>query len=109
MKRRALFALAAASAAVCSGFAWPMRAMAQTAADWPAKPVRIFTPFPPGAGPEVVLRMVADKLQKMWGKPVVVENRPGGNGFIAIRAIKQGDKDGNDLIQLDNVHLTAYP
>ena len=84
-------------------------AMAQGAADWPQKPVRIITPFPAGAGPEVVLRLVADRLQKMWGKPVVVENRPGGNGFIAIRALKGGDKDGYDLIQLDNVHLTAYP
>jgi tripartite-type tricarboxylate transporter receptor subunit TctC len=36
-------------------------------------------------------------------------NRPGGNGFIAIRALKGGDKDGYDLIQLDNVHITAYP
>ena len=84
-------------------------AMAQGAADWPQKPVRILTPFPAGAGPEVVLRLVADRLQKMWGKPVVVENRPGGNGFIAIRALKSGDKDGYDLIQLDNVHVTAYP
>jgi tripartite-type tricarboxylate transporter receptor subunit TctC len=40
---------------------------------------------------------------------VVVENRPGANGFIAISAFKQGDKDGYDLIQLDNVHLSAYP
>jgi tripartite-type tricarboxylate transporter receptor subunit TctC len=47
--------------------------MAQGVADWPQKPVRILTPFPGGRGPEVVLRMVADRLQKMWGKPVVVE------------------------------------
>lgn len=105
MKRRSLFALAAsATLAVVS-----LPAMAQGAADWPQKPVRILTPFPAGAGPEVVLRMVADKLSKTWGKPVVVENRPGGNGFIAINALKQGDKDGYDLIQLDNVHVTAYP
>jgi tripartite-type tricarboxylate transporter receptor subunit TctC len=52
---------------------------------------------------------VAEKLGKLWGKTVVVENRPGGNGFIAINAFKQGDKDGYDLIQLDNVHLSVYP
>ncbi len=80
-----------------------------TAQDFPTKPVRIITPFPVGSGPEGVLRLMADKLSKSWGKPVTIENRPGGNGFIAIDAFKRGATDGHDLIQLDNVHLTAYP
>lgn len=84
-------------------------AMPAAAQDWPTKPVRILTPFPTGAGPEAVLRVLAEKLQKKWGQPVIVENRPGGNGFIAIDAFKRGATDGYDLIQLDNVHLVAYP
>ena len=88
----------------------PGGAFAQAAAaDWPTKAVRILTPFPAGAGPETVTRLLAEKLGKMWGKPVIVENRPGANGFLAISAFKQGDKDGYDLIQVDNVHLSAYP
>ncbi len=83
--------------------------MSAQAADWPTKPVRILTPFPAGAGPETVTRVLAEKLGKMWGKPVIVENRPGANGFLAIDAFKRGDRDGHDLIQLDNVHLSAYP
>jgi hypothetical protein len=79
------------------------------AQEFPTKPVRIITPFPVGSGPEGVTRLVADKLSRMWGKPVTVENRPGGNGFIAIDAFKRGATDGHDLIQLDNVHLSAYP
>jgi len=79
------------------------------AQDFPTKPVRIITPFPAGAGPEGVVRVLAEKLQKKWGKPVIVENRPGGNGFIAISEFKRGATDGHDLIQLDNVHLAAYP
>jgi tripartite-type tricarboxylate transporter receptor subunit TctC len=79
------------------------------AQDFPTKSVRIITPFPVGSGPEGVTRLVADKLSRMWGKPVLVENRPGGNGFIAIDAFKRGATDGHDLIQLDNVHLSAYP
>jgi len=79
------------------------------AQDWPTKPVRIVTPFPAGAGPEAVLRILAEKLQKRWGKPVIVENKPGANGFIAIDSFKRGATDGHDLIQLDNVHLVAYP
>jgi tripartite-type tricarboxylate transporter receptor subunit TctC len=83
-----------------------LNSIAQT---FPTKPVRIITPFPVGSGPEGVARLVADKLAKNWGQPVTVENRPGGNGFIAIDAFKRGATDGTDLIQLDNVHLTAYP
>lgn len=79
------------------------------AQDFPTKPVRLITPFPAGAGPETVLRLVAEKLQKKWGQPVIVENKPGANGFIAIDAFKRGATDGHDLIQLDNVHLAAYP
>ena len=79
------------------------------AQDFPTKPVRILTPFPVGSGPDGIARLLADKLSRAWGKPVVVENRPGGNGFVAIDAFKRGAVDGHDLIQLDNVHLTAYP
>jgi tripartite-type tricarboxylate transporter receptor subunit TctC len=79
------------------------------AQDFPTKPVRILTPFPVGSGPEGLLRLVAEKLSRTWGKPVVVENKPGGNGFIAIDTFKRGATDGHDLIQLDGVHLSAYP
>jgi tripartite-type tricarboxylate transporter receptor subunit TctC len=82
---------------------------AAQAQDFPTKAVRIITPFPVGSGPEGVLRLLADKLSRTWGKPVTVENKPGGNGFIAIDAFKRGAPDGHDLIQLDNVHLSAYP
>lgn len=79
------------------------------AQDFPSRAVRIITPFPVGSGPDGVARLLADKLGRTWGKPVVVENRPGGNGFVAIDAFKRGANDGHDLIQVDNVHLTAYP
>lgn len=93
-------------AAMTLGMAIAIPVQAQT---YPAKPVRIITPFPVGSGPEGVARLVAERLTKTWGQPVTVENRPGGNGFIAIDAFKRGATDGTDLIQLDNVHLTAYP
>jgi tripartite-type tricarboxylate transporter receptor subunit TctC len=100
-------ALRAAAAAITTAFTMPP-AWAQ-ATVWPTKPVRILTPFPAGAGPEAALRVLAEKLQKKWGQPVIVENKPGANGFIAIDAFKRGATDGYDLIQLDNVHLAAYP
>jgi tripartite-type tricarboxylate transporter receptor subunit TctC len=97
-------ALVACAVAFAGTFAQPVQAQ-----EFPTKPVRIITPFPVGSGPEGVVRLVADKLSRAWGKPVIVENKPGGNGFIAIDAFKRGATDGHDLIQLDNVHLSAYP
>ena len=103
--------LALAAAALFAA-ALPRLAAAQAstpATDWPTRPVRIITPFPAGAGPETVARVVAEKLSKKWGKPVIVENKPGANGFIAIDTFKRGATDGHDLIQLDNAHLVIYP
>ncbi|GAA6119074.1 tripartite tricarboxylate transporter substrate binding protein [Acidovorax sp. FG27] len=106
LARRALLALAAATTAC----ALPLASQAQApAAAWPTKPVRIITPFPVGGGPDGVARLVADRLSRTWGQPVTVDNRPGGNGFIAIDAFKRGAKDGSDMIVVDNVHLAAYP
>ncbi|MEI7444719.1 MAG: tripartite tricarboxylate transporter substrate binding protein [Burkholderiales bacterium] len=102
---RATLALAALTALAATGTA-PARA--QTA-DFPTKGVRITTPFPVGSGPETVLRVLADKLQKKWGKPVIVENKPGANGFIAIEQFRRNASDPHELVQLDNVHLVAYP
>ena len=99
--------LATAAALATTAFSLlPGQALAQ---EFPTKPVRITTPFPAGAGPEAVLRVLAEKLQKKWGKPVIIENKPGANGFIAIDAWKRANPDGHELIQLDNVHLVAYP
>ncbi|MFT3721397.1 Bug family tripartite tricarboxylate transporter substrate binding protein [Pseudorhodoferax sp.] len=78
-------------------------------AKWPTRTVRLITPYPTGGGPDAISRVLAEKLGRKWGQSVVVENRPGGNGFIAIDAFKRGAKDGHDLIQLDSVHLVAYP
>lgn len=101
LSRRPLIA-----AALLAAFASLGSAHAQ---EWPTKTVRLISPYPVGGGPDGIARLLADKLSKKWGQPVVVENRPGGNGFIAIDAFKRGATDGHDLLQLDSVHLTAYP
>ena len=95
-------------AAVLAAAIFPERSNAQ-AITFPTKPVRILTAFPAGSGPDVALRVVAELLARKWSQPVIVENRPGGNGFIAINALKQSAPDGHDLIQLDSNHLTTHP
>lgn len=81
----------------------------QAQESFPNKPVTLFTAFAPGSGPDAVLRIVAEKLGKAWNQRVLVENRPGGGGFIAIDAAKRAPADGYTLLQLDSEHLAALP
>lgn len=76
---------------------------------FPARPVTVVTAFAAGSGPDAVLRLVADKLGKTWNQRVLVENKPGGGGFIAIEAVKRVPADGYMLLQLDSEHLAALP
>jgi len=62
-------------------------AHAQTADQWPQRPVRFIIPLGPGSGVDITARLLADKLAAKWGQPVVVENRPGGDAFLAITAV----------------------
>jgi tripartite-type tricarboxylate transporter receptor subunit TctC len=79
------------------------------AGDYPNHPVSITTPFAVGSGPDVVLRLVSERLGKIWNQRVIVENKPGGGGFIAIDAVKKQPADGYALLQLDSEHLSALP
>ncbi|AZG07384.1 tripartite tricarboxylate transporter substrate binding protein [Pigmentiphaga sp. H8] len=83
--------------------------MPQAAAQYPDRPVRIVTPFPVGSGVDVNLRMVTERLSKAWGKPVLVENKPGAAGFIAIEAARRAPADGYTLLQLDSAQMAAQP
>lgn len=79
------------------------------AAQFPSRGMRVVTPFSAGAGPDATLRVVAERLSKKWSQPVVIDNRPGGAGFIAYNALRQGAGDGHDLIQLEASQLTTHP
>jgi tripartite-type tricarboxylate transporter receptor subunit TctC len=76
---------------------------------FPNKPVTLYTAFAPGSGPDAVLRLLGEKLGKAWNQRVLIENRPGGGGFIAIDAVKRAAPDGYTLLQLDSEHLAALP
>jgi tripartite-type tricarboxylate transporter receptor subunit TctC len=97
-------AVLALTLALLAGSAGPVFAQA-----YPAKSVRIVTPFPAGSGPDAVLRVVGDKLGKLWNQQVVIDNRPGGNGFIALEAAKRMPADGYTLVQADDAHVAMLP
>jgi tripartite-type tricarboxylate transporter receptor subunit TctC len=84
-------------------------ATAAEAEAFPSKPVTLVTAFAPGSGPDAVLRIVAEKLGKTWNQRVLVDNRPGGGGFLAIEAARRAAPDGYTLLQLDSEHLAALP
>jgi tripartite-type tricarboxylate transporter receptor subunit TctC len=67
---------------------------AQAQADWPSKPVRIIIPLGPGGGGDVFTRLLAEELQKQFGQPFIVENRPGGGLNIGSRACAESAPDG---------------
>jgi tripartite-type tricarboxylate transporter receptor subunit TctC len=98
MKRNVLLVLVAAFFATASH--------AQT---WPTKPVKIMSVFPTGLTPDIYLRLVAAKLSTYWGQPVIVEPRPGGNGFVGIGALKNAQPDGHELLLVGNNNLTLNP
>ena len=102
MKSLNLTALSLVAAALC------LPASAQQAS-FPTKPVNIITAFPAGSGPDAVLRQVSEKLSKLWGQPVLINNKPGGGGFIAIEATQRAPADGYTLVQFDSEHLSALP
>jgi Tripartite tricarboxylate transporter family receptor len=67
------------------------------AQDYPAKPIHILVPYAPGGITDIAARIVGAKLTEAWGQQVVVENKPGGNGFIAMSAGAKAAADGYTL------------
>jgi tripartite-type tricarboxylate transporter receptor subunit TctC len=74
-----------------------LNATAQTGA-YPAKPVKVIIPFPPGGTLDTVGRMLAQKLTEQMGQTFIVENRPGGNGTIGGDAVAKATADGYTLL-----------
>ena len=95
-------------AALAAGLLATGAVLAQTG-DYPNKPVTLVTPFAAGSGPDAVLRLVSDKLSRLWNQRVLVDNKPGGGGFIAIDQARRAAPDGYTLLQLDSEHIGALP
>jgi len=88
----------------------PVGANAQTQqAVWPSKPVRILVGFPPGQGSDVVARILAEGLQKTFGVPFVIENRPGAGGLIAAGVAARATPDGYTILFTSSGPYTISP
>jgi len=76
---------------------------------YPAKSVRLITPYPPGSGTDTLLRALAQSLNREWAQPVVVDNRPGASTIIAGEACAKSAPDGYTLCMLDRGTLATVP
>jgi tripartite-type tricarboxylate transporter receptor subunit TctC len=89
---------AAASLAVTAPRAW----------EWTNRPVKLILPLGGGSGSDIAARLLADRLGKRWGQPVIVENRPGGDAVVAINAFVTAHDD-HQLLFAPSSSFTAHP
>jgi tripartite-type tricarboxylate transporter receptor subunit TctC len=87
-------------AALVSAHAW---------AQYPTRSIRLIVPIPPGGAPDISARVVGQRLAELVGQPVVVENRPGSNGNIAMELVAKAPPDGYTLGLLADSMITINP
>jgi tripartite-type tricarboxylate transporter receptor subunit TctC len=85
-------------AAAATGLAAPRLAGAQGGSSWPSRPITITVPNPPGGGTDFAARLYQDSLTRQLGQQVLIDNRPGGNGNIAILHAVRSPPDGHTLL-----------
>lgn len=98
-RRRLLLAAIAATA-------FPLSARAE---EWPARSVRVIVPFAPAGATDIVARLVAERLSKRLGQPVIVENRPGGGGIVGADLVAKAAPDGYTFGHLTGSALVNLP
>jgi tripartite-type tricarboxylate transporter receptor subunit TctC len=100
---KSMFAVAAAAALVSVA----PGALAQ-AASYPAKPIRMIVGFTPGSATDIMGRLVAERYTAAWGQPVIVENKPGAGGTIALRETLRAEPDGYTLAIIASGHAVNH-
>jgi tripartite-type tricarboxylate transporter receptor subunit TctC len=76
---------------------------------WPAKPVRVIVPFPPGGGAEAAARLLANHFTQAFGQSFVIDNRPGGNTVIGTESVAKAPPDGYTLLVTGGSTMSIQP
>jgi tripartite-type tricarboxylate transporter receptor subunit TctC len=87
---RALFGAALAAGLVA--------ATAAAAEDWPSRPIRVISPFPPGSASDTTSRVVLDQVSQILGQPMVIETKPGAGGIVGFADVAKADPDGYTVV-----------
>jgi tripartite-type tricarboxylate transporter receptor subunit TctC len=77
--------------------------------DWPSRPVRVVVPYPPGTGPDIMARLVTEKLAKELPTSFVVENKSGVNGSIGTEMVVRAPADGYTFLLVDRLTVSVNP
>src|SRR5215813_8274682 len=105
---RAVLRFGAAIVLLTVAWGWTLSAARSQALNWPQRPVKFIVPLGPGAGVDIGARLLSDRLPARWGKPVVIENRPGGDGMVAIQAFLSANDD-HTLLFAPSGNFTVHP
>lgn len=73
--------------------------------NYPNKPIRWVTPYPPGGSTTALSRLIGEKLSEAFGRPVVIDNRPGGNTVIGVDAVAKAAPDGYTILLAGNTQI----
>lgn len=84
--------------------AWPVSGTA--ALSYPTRPVRLIVPTTPGGATDLLARVISSELTKIWGQQVIVDNRPGGHGIVAMELLANAPTDGHTLL-MGNIGVIA--
>jgi len=102
--RRCLLAFAGLVAAAMA----PAAGWAQ-ASDWPSRPIRLVVPYPPGTGPDIMARLVSEKLAKELKATFIIDNKAGVNGSIGTDSVVKAPADGYTFLLVDRLTISVNP
>ena len=94
--------------AAAIGMLWALTISSAMAQSWPQRNVRFILPFGAGSATDVAARMIGERMSAKWGRPVIVENRAGGDGLIAINAFVTANDD-HVLLYASSASFLAHP
>lgn len=103
--KKSIYRYVAATLAVAAGLILPAE---RPSAEYPEKPIRIIVPYQPGGGTDIVARLIGPKLSDTFKQPVVVENKPGAGGVIAVGTVAKASPDGYTIL-IDAPGITINP
>jgi tripartite-type tricarboxylate transporter receptor subunit TctC len=87
----------------------PARSQQSQQGEYPIRPIRIIVPLPPGGGVDTVTRIIADRLQRRFGQPIVIENKAGQAGNLGAEVVYAAEPDGYTLLASQPAPITTNP